>query len=54
MPELDELDDPFLDKTEHDIPPAQLPYGNEKHAGCLNDINGTKNIHYEINHHECC
>ena len=43
MPELEMLNDPFLDKTEHDIPPAELPYGNEEHSGCLNNIKGMKN-----------
>ena len=43
MPELEMLDDPFLDKTEHDIPPAALPYGNDKNSGCLNNMKGMKN-----------
>ena len=43
MPELEMLNDPFLDKTEHDIPPAALPYGNDKNSGCLNNMKGMKN-----------
>ena len=29
MEELELLNDPFLDKTEDDIPPAELPYDNQ-------------------------
>ena len=63
MPELELLNDPFLDKPEpperpkgargtrdplgknhffvpDDIPPAELPYRNNEHSGCLNNIKG--------------
>ena len=66
MPELELLNDPFLDKTldkterprgargardplgknhffvPDDIPPAELPYRNNEHSGCLNNIKGMK------------
>ena len=29
MEELELLNDPFLDKTEDDIPPAEMPYDNQ-------------------------
>ena len=40
MTELEMLNDPFLEKTEDDIPPAELPYENDDGSGCLDNIKG--------------
>ena len=40
MTELEMLNDPFLEKTEDDIPPAELPYDNDDGSGCLDNIKG--------------